>query len=136
MIVVRFADDIVVGFERKSDAKQFGSELTERFRKFKLELHPDKTRPLEFGRFAAGNRKKRGGWKPETFNFLGFTHISGRKRTYGMFRVLRQTMRKRLQAKLNEISNELQRCMYAPIRKSGNGCARWRVGTSPTMRCP
>jgi group II intron reverse transcriptase/maturase len=121
MIVVRFADDIVVGFQKESDAAKFRAELTERFRKFALELHPDKTRLLEFGRFAAGNRKKRGEGKPETFNFLGFTHICGRKRSNGMFTVLRQTMRKRLQRKLSEVKIELQRRMHAPIPEVG----RW-----------
>jgi len=119
MIVVRFADDVVVGFQRESDAKRFWGELTERFRKFALELHPNKTRLLEFGRFAAEDRKKRGEGKPETFNFLGFTHICGRKRSNGWFTVLRQTMRKRLQAKLSEVKIELQRRMHAPIPEVG-----------------
>ena len=121
MIVVRFADDIVVGFQKESDAVRFWIEMTERFRKFELELHPDKTRLLEFGCFAAGNRKKRGEGKPETFNFLGFTHICGRKRSNGMFTVLRQTMRKRLQRKLSEAKIELQRRMHVPIPEVG----RW-----------
>jgi RNA-directed DNA polymerase len=121
MIVVRFADDIVLGFQSRSDAERFRAELTERFRKFALELHPDKTRLLEFGCFAAENRKKRGEGKPETFNFLGFTHICGRKRSNGRFTVLRQTMRKRLQAKLSEMKIELKRRMHAPIPEVG----RW-----------
>src|ERR1700730_16107937 len=79
MIIVRFADDIVVGFQRKSEAVRFWAELVERMRKFSLELHPEKTRLLEFGPFAAENQKKRGEGKPETFNFLGFTHICGKK---------------------------------------------------------
>src|SRR5260370_251466 len=99
MIIVRFADDIVVGFQTKADAVRFWAELIERMRKFSLELHPEKTRLLEFGPFAAENRKKRGEGKPETFNFLGFTHICGQKRGTGRFTVLRQTIRKRLQAK-------------------------------------
>ena len=119
MIVVRFADDVVVGFQVKSDAERFWGELRERFRKFALELHPDKTRLLEFGPFAAGNRRKRGEGKPETFNFLGFTHICGKKRRNGMFTVLRQTMRKRLQAKLGEVKIELQRRMHTPIPEVG-----------------
>jgi RNA-directed DNA polymerase len=119
MIVVRFADDVVVGFQVKSDAERFWGELTERFRKFSLELHPDKTRLVEFGPFAAGNRKKRGEGKPGTFNFLGFTHICGKKRSNGMFTVLRQTMRKRWQAKLGEVKTELQRRMHAPIPEVG-----------------
>ena len=112
VIVVRYADDIVVGFQSKADAEQFLAELAERFRKFGLELHPDKTRLLEFGPFAARNRKRRGEGKPETFDFLGFTHICGKKRSNGYFTVLRQTIRKRMQAKLNEVKAELRRRMH------------------------
>jgi RNA-directed DNA polymerase len=119
VIVVRFADDIVLGFQRKSDAEQFWAELTERFRKFALELHPQKTRLLEFGPFAAADRKRRGEGKPETFNFLGFTHICGKKRSNGMFTVLRQTMRKRLQAKLNEVKTELRRRLPRSLPEVG-----------------
>jgi group II intron reverse transcriptase/maturase len=119
MIVVRFADDIVLGFQVKSDAEQFWAELTERFRKFALELHPEKTRLLEFGPRAAGNRKRRGEGKPETFNFLGFTHICGKKRSNGMFTVVRQTMRKRLQAKLNAVKTELRQRLHYPIPEVG-----------------
>jgi group II intron reverse transcriptase/maturase len=119
VIVVRFADDIVVGFNSKTDADQFRAELTERMRKFNLELHPEKTRLLEFGPFAINNRQRRGEGKPETFNFLGFTHICIKKRSNGMYTVLRQTIRKRLQAKLNEVKAELQRRMHAPIPEVG-----------------
>ena len=119
VIVVRFADDIVLGFQVKSDAEQFWAELKERFQKFQLELHPDKTRLLEFGPFAAGNRKQRGEGKPETFNFLGFTHICGKKRSNGMFTVVRQTIRKRMQAKLSEVKTELRRRMHHPVPKVG-----------------
>ncbi|MBF8305019.1 MAG: RNA-directed polymerase (reverse transcriptase) [Acidobacteria bacterium] len=119
IIVVRFADDIVIGFQNKSDAERFWKELAERFRKFRLELHPDKTRLLEFGPFAVENRKRQGLGKPETFNFLGFTHICGNKRSNGRFTVLRQTIRKRLQAKLSEVSAELKRRMHAPIPEVG-----------------
>src|SRR5579864_833837 len=121
LVVVRFADDIVVGFRDKEDAEQFRRELTERMKKFKLELHPEKTRLLEFGRFAIENRQKRGAGKPETFNFLGFTHICVKKRSNGMFTVIRQTMRKRMQAKLNAVKVELQRRMHEPIPEIG----RW-----------
>src|ERR1700738_2064859 len=106
MVVVRFADDLVLGFQYKSDAERFWKELAERFRKFQLELHPEKTRLLEFGRFAADNRQRRGQRKPVTFNFLGFTHICGKRRSNGRFTVLRQTMRQRLQAKLSEVKAE------------------------------
>jgi RNA-directed DNA polymerase len=119
VIVVRFADDIVLGFQVQSDAERFWAELKERFQKFALELHPDKTRLLEFGPYAVKNRKGRGEGKPETFNFLGFTHICGRKRSNGRFTVLRQTIRKRLQAKLGEVKTELRRRRHDPIPKVG-----------------
>jgi len=119
VIAVRYADDIVVGFQNETDAKQFLVELTERFRKFSLELHPDKTRLLEFGRFAARNREERGEGKPETFNFLGFTHICGKTRSNGYYTVLRQTIRKRMQAKLSEVKDELRRRMHDPIPEVG-----------------
>ena len=119
VIVVRFADDIVVGCKDKADADQFRAELTERMRKFNLELHPEKTRLLEFGPFAIDNRQRRGEGKPETFNFLGFTHICVKKRSNGMYTVLRQTIRKKLQAKLNEVKAELQRRMHEPIPELG-----------------
>src|SRR6202521_4252729 len=119
LIVVRYADDIVVGFHSKADADQFRAELSERMRKFNLELHPEKTRLLEFSPFAINNRQKRGEGKPETFNFLGFTHICVKKRSNGMYTVLRQTIRKRLQAKLNEVKAELRRRMHDPIPDQG-----------------
>ena len=119
VIVVRFADDIVVGFQSEVDAERFRAELTERMRKFHLELHPEKTRLLEFGPFAIDQRQRRGEGKPETFNFLGFTHICGKKRSNGMFTVLRQTIRKRLQAKLNEVKTELRRRMHDPVPEGG-----------------
>jgi RNA-directed DNA polymerase len=121
VIVVRFADDIVLGFQSEMDAKRFRGELEERFRKFKLELHPDKTRLIEFGPFAADNRRRRGEGKPETFAFLGFTHICAKKRSNGRFTVLRQTIRKRLQAKLSEVKAELRRRRHDPIPEQG----RW-----------
>ncbi len=117
MIVVRFADDIVLGFQERSDAERFLKELAERMRKFGLELHPDKTRLLEFGPFAAENRRRRGQGKPETFDFLGFIHICGKKRSNGRFTVLRQTIRKRLPAKL--VKTELKRRMHHPIPEVG-----------------
>jgi RNA-directed DNA polymerase len=119
VIVVRFADDIVLGFQIQADAQQFRAELSERMRKFNLELHPEKTRLLEFGPYAAVNRKMRGEGKPETFNFLGFTHICIKKRSNGRFTVLRQTIRKRLQAKLKEVKADLQRRMHEPIPELG-----------------
>jgi RNA-directed DNA polymerase len=119
MIVVRFADDIVLGFQYKSDAERFWEELAQRLRKFRLELHPDKTRLVEFGRFAVKDRQQRGEGKPATFAFLGFTHICGKTRKSGQFTVLRQTMRKRLQAKLDEVKTELWRRMHEPIPEVG-----------------
>ena len=119
MIVVRFADDIVLGLQVKSDAERFRAELAERLAKFALELHPEKTRLLEFGPYAAERRRRAGLGKPETFNFLGFTHICATKRSNGRFTVLRQTMRKRLQAKLNAVKAELRRHMHAPIPEQG-----------------
>ena len=119
VIVVRFADDIVLGFQNRPDAERFLQELTERFGKFRLELHPEKTRLLEFGPFAAEDRKRRGQGKPETFDFLGFTHICAKKRSNGRFTVLRQTIRKRLQAKLSEVKAELRRRMHDPIPEVG-----------------
>jgi RNA-directed DNA polymerase len=119
VMVVRFADDIVIGFDRKADADQFRAELTERMQKFQLELHPEKTRLLEFGPYAIDQRQWRGEGKPETFNFLGFTHICVKKKSNGRFTVLRQTIRKRLQRKLNEVKAELQRRMHEPIPEQG-----------------
>jgi len=120
MLVVRFADDIVVGFQTQAEAEQFLEELKERMKKFQLELHPEKTRLLEFGRFAARDRELRGDGKPETFNFLGFTHICGKTRK-GKFTVLRHTIRKRIQVKLQSIKVELRRHMHDPVPE----VARW-----------
>jgi RNA-directed DNA polymerase len=119
VVVVRFADDVVMGFQHRSDAERFQRELAERFGKFHLELHPEKTRLIEFGPFAAERRRKRRLGKPETFDFLGFTHICAKKRSNGRYTVLRQTIRKRLQAKLSEVKTELRRRMHRPIREMG-----------------
>jgi RNA-directed DNA polymerase len=119
LVIVRYADDVVVGFQHRADAERFRVELEERFRKFNLELHPEKTRLLEFGPFAADNRRKRGQRRPETFDFLGFTHICAKSRSSGRFTVLRQTMRKRMQAKLNEVNASLKRRMHDPVPEIG-----------------
>ena len=119
MIVVRWADDFVVGFQHPSEAERFHKELAERFAKFKLKLHPEKTRVIEFGRYAAENRKRRGQGKPETFNFLGFTHICGQKRSNGMFTVVRRTMSKRKRAKLKEVKTELRKRMHQRVTEVG-----------------
>jgi group II intron reverse transcriptase/maturase len=118
ILMVRFADDIVVGFQEKAEAERFWNELKERMKKFDLELHPEKTRLLEFGRYAAERRRKRGEGKPETFNFLGFTHICGKSRK-GRFLMIRQTIRKRMQAKLKAIRVELRRRMHEPLKEQG-----------------
>jgi group II intron reverse transcriptase/maturase len=118
VVVVRFADDFVVGFQHRNEAERFLAELRERFTPFGLELHPDKTRLLRFGRFAAPSRRASGQGKPQTFNFLGFTHCCGKTRKGG-FTVLRLTMRKRWQAKLREVKAELRRRMHMPVREQG-----------------
>ena len=118
VIVVRFADDFVVGFERCDEAEQFLSALRERFAKFGLDLHPDKTRLIEFGRFSASNREERGDGKPDTFDFLGFTHACGRTRA-GRFKVLRHTARKRLRAKLHEVAATLRERLHWPVPEIG-----------------
>lgn len=119
VIVVRFADDTVVGFQYEADAKGFQEELKERLRKFGLELHPEKTRLIEFGRYAAENRMRRKEGKPETFTFLGFTHICGKTRKNGKFAVQRQTIKKRIRAKIKEIKDELRERMHQPIPEVG-----------------
>jgi group II intron reverse transcriptase/maturase len=115
MIVVRYADDAVLGFQRREDAERFLEQLRERLRKFGLELHPDKTRLIEFGRYAAENRKRRGEGKPETFRFLGFTHICGQSREKGYFTVYRKTIGKRMAAKLKDIQQKLKQRRHDPI---------------------
>jgi RNA-directed DNA polymerase len=119
VIVVRFADDFVVGFEHRVEAERFLTELRERFARFGLELHPEKTRLIEFGRRARRNREDRDDrGAPGSFNFLGFTHSCGKTRKGG-FTVLRQTMRKRWQAKLRDVKTELKRRMHEPIPTVG-----------------
>ena len=120
VIVVRFCDDFVVGFQYGEDAEEFREALKKRFSKFSLELNEDKTRLIEFGRFAAQNRKRQGKGKPESFDFLGFTHICGK--TYeGKFMVLRHTITKRMRAKLMELKRELRRRLHWPVPVVG----RW-----------
>ena len=118
VILVRYADDIVAGFQHRSDAERFLAEFRQRLAKFCLELHPDKTRILEFGRFAAENRRRRGQGKPETFNFLGFTHSCDKKRN-GKFIVLRQTQKKRMRRKLKEVKAKLRQRLHDPIDEVG-----------------
>ena len=118
VIIVRYADDFVVGFQRREDAERFRRELAGRLADFGLELHPGKTRLLEFGRFAGPNRRERGAGKPETFDFLGFTHICSVTRN-GKFQVKRRTSRKRMTAKLKDIREVLMRRRHAPIPSQG-----------------
>lgn len=120
VIVVRFADDFTVGFEHRDDADRFLCALRERFARFGLELHPDKTRLIEFGRYAAERRRARGLGKPETFTFLGFTHICATGRG-GRFWVRRKTDSKRMRAKLGQVHDQLKQRRYLPIPDQG----RW-----------
>ena len=119
VILVRYADDFVMGFQQRAEAQRFLEALRERLRKFGLELHSEKTRLIEFGRFAASNRKQRGEGKPETFNFLGFTHICGQTRKTGHFIVRRKSMGKRLRAKLLEVKEQLRRRLDQPLAATG-----------------
>src|SRR6516165_559423 len=118
MIFVRYADDFIVGFQHERDARCFLDEMRERLGKFALSLHPEKTRLIEFGRFAAERRKRRGFGKPETFNFVGFTFICGKTRA-GKFQIKRKTRRDRMRAKLTMIKEEMWRRMHQPIPEQG-----------------
>jgi hypothetical protein len=119
MIIVRYADDIVAGFQHKADAERFQEELTQRLAAFALTLHPDKTRLIEFGRHAATERDRRGLGKPETFDFLGFTHICARSRA-GRFQLRRRTRRDRMRAKLREIRDTLWQHRHASLDEQGS----------------
>ena len=116
VIVVRYADDGVLGFQYREDAEKFLEELQERVRKFGLELHPEKTRLIEFGRYAAERRAKRGEGKPETFNFLGFTHICGKNHQTGKFQLYRKTIGKRMTVKLKKIRQQLRERMNEKMK--------------------
>src|ERR1700688_5040576 len=118
MIIVRYADDLVVGFEHEADARRFLDEMRERLGKYSLSLHPEKTRMIEFGRHAAENRKRRGLGKPETFSFLGFIFISGKSRR-GKFQIKRKSRPDRMRAKLQDIKQGLRRRMHQPIPVQG-----------------
>lgn len=119
VVVVRYADDFLVGFQHRHEAERFLKELRERMHKFGLALHPDKTRLIEFGRFAAERRQRRGERKPETLDFLGFTHACGRSWEKGRFLVRRNSMSKRLRAKLHQVKQALLRRRHLPIREQG-----------------
>jgi group II intron reverse transcriptase/maturase len=116
--VVRWADDFIVGFQYQCDARKFLHELKERLQKFCMELHPEKTRLIQFGRYAAKDRQKSEGRKPETFQFLGLTHICGRTRS-GKFLLIRRTARKRMRTKLSEVKAELLSRRHKPIPEQG-----------------
>lgn len=119
VIVVRYVDDTVMGFEHRADAEGFLEDLGARLRKFGLELHPDKTRLIEFGRHAERNRKQRGERKPESFDFLGFTHLCGKTSKQGRFMVLRKTAGKRMRAKLRQIKQLLLARKHEPVQRTG-----------------
>jgi RNA-directed DNA polymerase len=123
MIIVRYADDFIVGFQHESDARGFLDEMRERLQKFALTLHPEKTRLIEFGRFAAERRKRRGLGKPETFNFLGFTFICGKTRQ-GKFQIKRKTRADRMRVKLKMVQEEMRRRMHQPISQQGKWLGR------------
>ena len=118
MIIVRYADDFIIGFQHEHEARRFLDELRERLGKFALSLHSEKTRLIEFGRFAAERRERRGLGKPETFNFLGFTFACG-KTLSGKFQIKRTTRSDRMRVKLREIKGKLRRCMHEPIPEQG-----------------
>jgi hypothetical protein len=123
MIMVRYADDIVVGFQHESDARRFWDAMRDRLREFSLTLHPEKTRLIEFGRYAAQNCKRRGRSKPETFKFLGFVLICDKSRR-GDFRVRRKSRGDRMRAKLREIKEALRRRTNGPIPETGQWLAQ------------
>jgi len=127
VILSRFADDYVAGFEHREDAERFLADLRERFAGFGLELHPEKTRLIEFGRFAAENRARRGDRKPETFDFLGFTHICAKTRNR-RFKLKRVTSKKKMRAKLSSVKTEMRRRSQLPIPEQGRWLASVLAG--------
>jgi group II intron reverse transcriptase/maturase len=127
VIIVRYADDWVMGFQYRDEAKQLLDALRVRLSKFDLEVHPEKTRLIEFGRYAESRRRERGKGKPETFDFLGFTHQCGKAKRGG-FMVKRRTMRKRKRAKLKQIKKELRRRMHDPVLEVGKWLRSVLVG--------
>jgi RNA-directed DNA polymerase len=127
VIIVRYADDVVVGFEREDDAHRFLDAMRERLAAFALSLHPDKTRLIEFGRAASANRARRGLGKPETFDFLGFTFICGKSRNGG-FLLKRKSRGDRMRAKLKAIKEGLKARMHQPIPVQGQWLGRVVAG--------
>jgi RNA-directed DNA polymerase len=128
LIVVRYADDFVLGFQHRHEAERFLSDLQERFKKFGLELHPEKTRLIEFGRFAASNRQQRGDGKPETFDFLGFTHFCGVRRRMRTFLLKRNTTVKRMRTRLRALRDVLYRGRDRPLHKQAEWLSRVVMG--------
>jgi group II intron reverse transcriptase/maturase len=128
VVITRFADDFVVGFEHREDAERFWADLHDRLAQFGLELNAEKTRLIEFGRHAARDRKARGLGKPETFQFLGFTHVCARTRKSGRFKLKRTTDSKRVRAKLHALKGEMRRRMHLPIPEQGRWLARVLAG--------
>ena len=135
MIVVRFADDYVAGFEHRDDAERFLADLRERLAEFTLELAEEKTRLIEFGRFAAENRASRGLAKPETFEFLGLTHICAKTR-HGRFKLKRVTSKKKLRAKLHESRTSCSDACTSRSPSKGAGSPESCKGTTTTTQCP
>src|SRR6516165_9221956 len=133
MIIVRYADDIVVGFEQETDARRFWDAMRDRLQGFSLSLHPEKTRLIEFGRHAANNRKQRGLGKPQTFNFLGMSFICGKSRG-GKFLLKRRTRRDRMQAKIKEVAGELRRRMHQSIPEQGQWLKQVITASSTTTQ--
>jgi len=119
VIIVRYADDFVMGFQYKREAESFLEEMKKRFAEYGLEIHSEKTRLIEFGRFAEANRAERGEGKPETFDFLGFTHICSRTRKGNRFTIRRKTIAKRLRAKLKAVREKLMRRRHEPVPALG-----------------
>ena len=119
--IVRYADDFVVGFQHRDDAERCLAEMRARFARFGLDVHSEKTRLIEFGRFASENRARRGEGKPETFAFLGFTHRCGKRWSDGRFTVQRQSLAQRLRAKVKEVREWLKAHRHDPVPALG----RW-----------
>ena len=132
---MRYADDYLVGFEYERDARQFLADLRDRLARFSLELAPEKTRLIEFGRFAARNRARRGLGTPETFEFLGFTHCCAKTKN-GRFMLKRITIAKRMRTKLHEVKAELKQRRHHTIPDQGRWLASVLRGHTPTTPCP
>src|SRR5258706_16065170 len=128
VIVIRYADDTIVGFQHEHEAKAFLRDLHERMREFELALHPAKTRLIRFGRYAAKQREEHGEGRPEPFDFLGFTHFCTRSRKWGSFVIGRKTIKKRMLNKLQEVKMELRKRMHDPIAKTGAWLKRMLKG--------